>query len=103
MVLANPREACEPVKPLSSYNQSGYSGNWFLLIDVGDCDFDKKVCDVINMLLPHKKLLYVWKARVKGHLFYFFSFKMVSFGGLLVSFVAFSRELMYLTMAIVWY
>ncbi|XP_020601502.1 E3 ubiquitin-protein ligase RNF13-like [Orbicella faveolata] len=42
VVLANPREACKPVKPLSSYNQSGYSGNWFLLIDVGDCDFDKK-------------------------------------------------------------
>ena len=60
MVLANPSTACQTVDPLSSYNQSGYtSGNWFLLIDVGDCDFDKKVCYVI--MLPNKnKNRYLW-------------------------------------------
>lgn len=44
MVLADPSTACDTVKPLNRYNQSGYSaGNWFLLIDEGVCDFDKKV------------------------------------------------------------
>lgn len=44
VVLADPSTACDTVKPLNRYNQSGYSaGNWFLLIDEGVCDFDKKV------------------------------------------------------------
>ena len=54
MVLADPKTACESVEPLSNYNQSGYSGYWFLLIDADDCDFDTKVCCVT--MLPHKKL-----------------------------------------------
>ena len=52
MVLADPSKACETIEPLSKYNQSGYSGNWFLLIDEGDCQFDKKVCYVT--MLPCK-------------------------------------------------
>ena len=43
MVLADPPTACDSVEPQSSYNQSGYSGNWFLLINEGDCEFDTKV------------------------------------------------------------
>ena len=57
VVIADPKTACREVKPLSKYNQSGYSGNWFLLIDVDDCDFDKKVCNL---------------CRITGHLFCLF-------------------------------
>ncbi|XP_078378847.1 E3 ubiquitin-protein ligase RNF13-like [Oculina patagonica] len=42
VVLADPPTACDSIKPQNSYNQSGYSGNWFLLIDVGKCEFDTK-------------------------------------------------------------
>ncbi|KAJ7377011.1 Nucleoside diphosphate kinase 7 [Desmophyllum pertusum] len=42
VVLADPTRACTSVKHQSSYNQSGYSGMWFLLVDVGDCEFDTK-------------------------------------------------------------
>jgi len=55
VVLANPKTACKSVKPLSSYNQSGDTGNWFLLIDAGDCEFVTKVCDVFMFFMFYLK------------------------------------------------
>lgn len=56
VVLAKPsRTACESVEPLSSYNQSGYTGNWFLLIDAGDCEFETKVCYVFMFFMFYLK------------------------------------------------
>lgn len=43
MVLSHPRSACSEVKHTRDYNQSSYTGYWFLLIDADDCDFDVKV------------------------------------------------------------
>ena len=43
MVLSHPSSACSEVKHKSEYNQSSYTGDWFLLIDADDCDFDDKV------------------------------------------------------------
>ena len=43
MVLSYPRSACSEVKHKRDYNQSSYIGDWFLLIDADDCDFDVKV------------------------------------------------------------
>lgn len=55
VVLANPSTACESVKPQSSYNQSGYTGYWFLLIDAGDCEYDTKVCYVFMFFMFYLK------------------------------------------------
>ena len=43
MVLADQRSACSEVKHRRDYNQSSYTGYWFLLIDADECDFDVKV------------------------------------------------------------
>ena len=42
-MLSHPSSACSEVKHKSEYNQSSYTGDWFLLIDADDCDFDDKV------------------------------------------------------------
>lgn len=37
VVIADPRTACSQIKPKTSYNNSGYSGDWFVLIDDEGC------------------------------------------------------------------
>ncbi|XP_068731902.1 E3 ubiquitin-protein ligase RNF13-like [Montipora capricornis] len=48
VVIADPRKACSQIKPKTSYNNSGYSGDWFVLIDDEGCRDDFKASMAIE-------------------------------------------------------